>query len=504
MTANKYSSAGGHAGPAAQKLKQALVDFATSGEVGVEFARQKQSILKFKGALDDFEEMLILDWFIFDWMDDSGRGVIDRFLVSHKSLDNEQHQMIVDWGSSIHNIFEIIEAGDDRLILKELDDGTTLTVRGEIAAAFEHNAEPGRFLMARLLPVHGSFHFSGPQLVLPDREAALQALEMAQSLGVVTSPAEIEEAQADQRKGFIEFFGSPEVTVTSFELDETLRRFEEYLLSDRREAHARGTGPGSVHARFGGDVKTPSMPRAMRLPDQHEVTLLCDEFEGIVVLPRYSDFQRTFECENPERELPDWKDLVWSYIKDPDIPIVAFEYIAEKQPVRLERSLRVLLDDKTFSLEHLYAMLLHYKEPVEGLDDLKDDEKLWDLLDRKQPGKPARQARPTTGHKAGRPRRPARAAPSASDTHTKKKSASKPGRPQQERKTKKKTAAPKQAAGSRREKLTAATKTSGTSKKLTKSREAAASTKSAVKRGRSTARSRAKSRKAAKKRRAGG
>ena len=108
MTANKYSSAGGHAGPAAQKLKQALVDFATSGEVGVEFARQKQSILKFKGALDDFEEMLILDWFIFDWMDDSGRGVIDRFLVSLKSLDNEQQQMIVDWGSSIHNIFEII------------------------------------------------------------------------------------------------------------------------------------------------------------------------------------------------------------------------------------------------------------------------------------------------------------------------------------------------------------------------------------------------------------
>src|SRR5215470_8630955 len=57
---------------------------------------------------------------------------------------------------------------------------------------------------------------------------------MAQSLGVVTSPAEIEEAQADQRKGFIEFFGGPEVTVRSFELDDTLQRFEEYLLSVRR------------------------------------------------------------------------------------------------------------------------------------------------------------------------------------------------------------------------------------------------------------------------------
>src|SRR5262249_32898158 len=137
-----------------------------------EFARQKQSTLKFKGALDEFEEMLILDWFIFDWMDESGSGVIDRFLASHESLDNEQQEMIVDWGSSIHNIFEIIDAGDDQLILKELDDGTTLTVRGGIAATYEPNVEPGRFLMARLLPVRGSFHFSGPQLVLPDREAA--------------------------------------------------------------------------------------------------------------------------------------------------------------------------------------------------------------------------------------------------------------------------------------------------------------------------------------------
>ena len=486
MTANRYSSAGGGAGPAAQKLKQALVDFATSGEVGLEFARQKQSTLKFKGALDDFEEMLILDWFIFDWMDEGGSGVIDRFLASRESLDNEQQQMIVDWGSSIHNIFEIIEAEDDRLILRELDDGTTLTVRGRSPAGSEPSVEPGRFLMARLLPVHGSFHFSGPQLVLPDREAALQALEMAQSLGVVTSPAEIEEAQADQRKGFIEFFGGPEVTIKSSELDETLRRFEKHLLSDRREATTGTTGEASLRAKLGVEAKAPTMRRAMRLPDQHEVTLLCDEFEGIVVLPRYRDFQRTFECEDAEQEIPEWEDLVWSYIKDPDIPIVAFEYIAEKQPAKLERLLRVLLDDETFSLEHLYAMLLHYKEPVEGLDDLKDDEKLWDLLDRKQPAKHAR----GTGRETTRPRRPAKATASAA-TGTAKKPALKKGRSQPKHKTNKKSAA-------------AATKKPGASKKAAKSRKAAAPTKSAKKRGRSTARSRAKSRKAAMKRRAGG
>src|SRR5215471_1640068 len=295
MTANRYSSAGGGAGPAAQQLKQALADFATSGELGAEFARQKQSTLKFKGALDDFEELLILDWFIFDWMDEDGSGVIDRFLASHKPLDDEEQQMVVDWGSSIHNIFEICEVNNDRLILKDVDEGITVTVRGAIGASPESNLETGRFLMARLLPVQGSFHFSGPQLLLPDREAALQALEMAQSLGVVVSPGEIEEAQADQRKAFIECFGGSEVTLRSSELDDALARFEKYFLFDRRGSQGLSKAESS-RARFGVEVKMPSVRRPVRAAAaEQEITLLCDEFEGIVALPRYADFRRIFE-----------------------------------------------------------------------------------------------------------------------------------------------------------------------------------------------------------------
>jgi hypothetical protein len=46
----------------------------------------------------------------------------------------------------------------------------------------------------------------------------------------------------------------------------------------------------------------------------------------------------------------------------------------------VEKVLRSAIGDKDFSLEHLYAVLLHYKQPVEGLDDLKDDQQLWDLF----------------------------------------------------------------------------------------------------------------------------
>jgi len=448
MTANMYSDGAG-AASAANRLKQALVDFATGGELGDEFVRQKKSTLRFKGALDEFEEALILDWFIFDWMDETGAGVIDRFLASHDSLSDQEQQMVVDWGSSIHNIFEICDFAGDRLTLRELDDGATLTVHGGIGSSRASNIESGRFLMARLLPVLGSFHFSGPQLLLPDREAALEALEMAQSLGVVVSPGEIEEAQADQRKGFIEFFGGPEVTINSSELDSALERFEKYLLFDRREPKASMTKAESFRAGFGVEVKMPSIrPRPRTVTDEYEITLLCDEFEGIILLPRYRDFRRTFESDDPDGAVSDWKNLMWTYIQDPDIPIVAFEYVAEKEPVRLERLLRVLLADNDFSLEHLYAMLLHYKEPVEGLDDLKDDEKLWDLLDGKQAGPNQPLPRTKASRKAPQSRRPATSA-TRSAKASKKRPASKKG-PAPKRGAKKKSPASKKSASSKK------------------------------------------------------
>ena len=111
-----------------------------------------------------------------------------------------------------------------------------------------------------------------------------------------------------------------------------------------------------------------------------EVTILCDDFDGIVLLPDYTRFKRIFETEEPDRQVPDWKELVWSYVKDPDIPTVAFERVAEQAPQRVEKVLRSLIGDKDFSIEHLYAVLLHYKQPVDGLEDLKDDQNLWDLF----------------------------------------------------------------------------------------------------------------------------
>jgi hypothetical protein len=223
---------------------------------------------------------------------------------------------------------------------------------------------------------------------MPDRESALAWLEMRQAFDAFDSPEEIEKAQHEQVAAFCELFGCDELTVPSTKLNPTLQRFQRYLINERRDPETGMTPAERFRQELNQEFIVPELPP---IPDPvtsaSEVTILCDEFDGIVLLPDYNRFKRIFETEKPEKQVPDWKDLVWTYIKDPVIPIVAFERVAEERPHRVEKVIRSVIGDKDFSLEHLYAVLLHYKQPVDGLEDLKDDQQLWDLFNNNPPNK---------------------------------------------------------------------------------------------------------------------
>jgi hypothetical protein len=167
------------------------------------------------------------------------------------------------------------------------------------------------------------------------------------------------------------------------------------LFEERRNPETGATRIEEFTSQFGQAVsfsEMPSLPKELVVSGN--VTILCDEFDGLVLLPDYEKFKSVFETDSNSK-MAGWQELVWNYIKDPDIPIVAFERVAERRPARVEKVFRKLLDDKSFSLEHLYAVLLHYKEPVEGIKDLSDDQRLWDFFDgNNRPLKAARKARP--------------------------------------------------------------------------------------------------------------
>lgn len=361
-----------------ERLKNELVRFATKGPLKDEYLRQRKLFFESAHPDDEREAESVLDWFLFDWLDENDNGVITHYLVEELGVDEADREVLLDWLVSINSVFEILSAGRNSLQLQDLDGGDIYDVKTRPdQAPFKR----GQFIIARLLPLGDDLIFSGLQFLMPDRESALAWLDMNRAFAACDSPEAIEKARREQVTAFCDLFGCDELTVASAKLNSTLERFQRYLLTERRDKETGLTPAERFRKELGQELSVPDPPPILRpVAGAGEVTILCDEFEGIVLLPDFTRFKRVFETDEPDRQVADWKDLVWSYIKNPEIPTVAFERVAELYPLRVEKVIGSLVGDKDFSLEHLYAVLLHYKQPVDGLEDLKDDEELWDLF----------------------------------------------------------------------------------------------------------------------------
>ncbi|HKS40080.1 MAG TPA: hypothetical protein VJX74_05655 [Blastocatellia bacterium] len=364
----------------AEYLKHELMKFATTGALKDEYDRQHKLLFELATEVDEREVESMLDWFLFDWFDPNGEGVIDYFLDSHKDLSKEDQDILLDWQDSIDSVFEIRSLSKNTLRLKELDEDGDFNVVTSTPLD-ETPFKRKQFIAARLLPLGDHFIFSGLQFIMPDRQSALEALEMRRALEALDSPEAMENAQREQCSAFCELFGCDEMTVPSGELNSTLQRFQQYVFAERRDPESGLTPAERFKTEFGRELNVPEMPPLPEiLSNAGNVTILCDDFDGIVLLPDFNRFKQVFESKNPDKAVPDWQELMWNYVKDPDIPIVAFERIAEQFPERVEAVMRKLIGDKDFSLEHLYAVLLHYKQPMEGFDDMQDEQNLWDLF----------------------------------------------------------------------------------------------------------------------------
>ncbi|HWP45506.1 MAG TPA: hypothetical protein VNO14_19865 [Blastocatellia bacterium] len=393
----------------AERLKRKLSEFVLRGPLKDTFQLQQKLYFELADPADEHEAENMLDWFLFDWFDEYGETVIGHYLALHPRINSADRNMLRSWEDSINSVFQITTIGKNTLRLKDLESEDTFQVITSVALD-QTPFKRGQYLAARLLPLGDQFIFSGLQFIMADRQSAIEALQVRQALEELDSPEALEKARQEQCTAFCEYFGCDEISIPTPELNLKLKEFQNYIFNNRRDPKTGMTAAEMFQERFGRELKMvemPPPPESILAVD--EVTILCDEFDGLVLLPDYKRFKRVFEVSNPDRQVPGWRDLVWEYIKNPEIPIIAFARIAERRPKRVENVLRRVLDKKDFSIEHLYAVLLHYKEPVEGLDDLRDDQDLWDAFDgngklekapKKSRSKPSGKTKPSPASRA--------------------------------------------------------------------------------------------------------
>jgi hypothetical protein len=363
----------------AEEFKRQLIEFATVEHLKEDYQQQKELFFELAEPEGEHESQSLLEWFLYDWIDDYGEGAIDHFVDSRDDLSEEDETMLLEWMASINSVFEIKSVKKNAVSLSDLETDDVFSV---MTLAQDLPFQSGQFVAARLLPFADKFIFAGAQFIMPDRESALEVLQMRRSLEEIETPDSLEHLQQEQREAFIELFGSDEMTIAAKQLPSMIGRFQRYMFFERRDAETGKTAAEMYREECGQELKMPEIPPFPKeLVELNEITILCDEFDGIVILPDYQTFKRVFDSSNPDKEIPEWKELLWEYIEDPSIPIVAFERVAETHPLQVEKAMRILLDDETFSLEHLYAALLHYKQPVDGIEEMQDEALLWDLFD---------------------------------------------------------------------------------------------------------------------------
>ena len=140
----------------AERLKIELVEFATKGELKQEYELQHKLFFEAAQPDDEHEAESVLDWFLFDWFDEAGEGVIARYLDASQGLDEADREILLDWQDSINSVFEIRSAGKNSLQLSELDSGDFYTVKTRL----DHTPfKRGQFIIARLLPLGDDLDF---------------------------------------------------------------------------------------------------------------------------------------------------------------------------------------------------------------------------------------------------------------------------------------------------------------------------------------------------------
>src|SRR5581483_1395788 len=295
----------------AEQLKHELLDFATRGPLKDEYEHQYKLLFELSADVDERDSETMRDWFLYDWFDENGEGVIHRFIGERSDLNTQDQDVLADWTDSLNSVFEIRGLSKNTLRLGELDSGDEVTVITTTPLK-ETPFKRGQFIAARLLPLGDQFIFSGVQFILPDRESALEALEVRRAIDALDSPEAFENAQREQCNAFCELFGCEEMTVPSIELRPTLQKFQQYIFAERRDPETGKTAAERFHDEFGRELRLPEMPPLPDvLADAGDVTILCDEFDGIVLLPDYEGFRRVFDGTSPDKAVPGWQELVW-------------------------------------------------------------------------------------------------------------------------------------------------------------------------------------------------
>jgi hypothetical protein len=386
------------------ELKQTLIEFVLDAE-GV-LAESLESYVAVKsrsqGNRHDatYEQNLLIDSFVTQGRV-GDKTPLDLFIESHPELSEDERTLMKGWQRTFIGLFAVIKILPDGFELINWLTAKSYTVKPNDAITLQEmrRFKEGEILLTRISPVTNTYWmFSGPCMPM----GSLGKPKLAVAIGnfkenykdalYSDAPDLLEEAWksvAEYHHQFLDFFGSDEVTLPGYQLNQKFGELQELITKGKlaaagideskslselaeesgvtaeeikaaaEEAGADATAVSQIFDSNQGTAKMvmPKVELPPELKKAEQVTVFTHPRWGQLFLPTYTQFKTILESEDYETN-PTLHKLVRKYLEDPAINVVIWHKLAQQYPIQLEKVLQTFLEQKEFKLERDLDALL--------------------------------------------------------------------------------------------------------------------------------------------------
>ena len=378
------------------QLKQDLIDFVldAEGDLAIALESYFAANAKSQNNRDDaaFEKKLLIDSFLTEGKV-GDKTPLDLFMESQPELSESDRILLNNWRRSFIGLFAVNQILLDGFELMNWLTAKNYTVKPNDSRTLEEMAsfKMAEILLTRISPVNDTYWmFSGPCLPMGN----LGKPKLAVSIGnfkqnhnkylYSDAPDLLEQAwqSVEQyHQSFVDFFGSDELTMPGYQLNQKIAEFQEAMTKQKLaavgiddskslaeiveeagiseediKAVAAETGADSkeVAKIFGSKEQSKMMMPKVELPENlkkaEQVTTLTHPRWGQIFLTNYSKFKSILEAEDWQ-SIPNAEKLIRNYLEDPTINVFIWHKLAANYPNELQIVLQSILGRPDFKIK---------------------------------------------------------------------------------------------------------------------------------------------------------
>ncbi|HQR38027.1 MAG TPA: hypothetical protein PLF26_06450 [Blastocatellia bacterium] len=339
------------------QLKQRLIDFVLKGPVREAFDEQWE--LDGIDSENPSDAIDFVDWFIFDWRNEEGLGVVEQFIEATPELDGTDRVMAESWIEAIDDLFRVQGIFPDGFELTD-GEGNVYFTAPTNASTDELGWTPGMVVGSRILPVRDFYILSGAQTFYTDEPDA--------ETGDAETDAGVHLVRA-LYDAFVAHFGSDEVDTTLGKLEQSMNGYRDFVMNVYVPPDLEQ--PLGTIMDDGGNVTIPDLEVPPEVLAQHAdaaATLLADPNSGLALVPGYGAVRD--HLQSGEGDPKDLLETVAMLLGEPNVPAFVVRRLAAIHGERFGRLVGSVVRDDSFDVETDLDDLIEELKP----DDYSTDQ----------------------------------------------------------------------------------------------------------------------------------